>query len=52
MHIAKAAGFSSVSELLHNKGLENFGIDKIAKPVDSGPRRLLLQTMYVSVFSV
>ncbi|KAF2313757.1 hypothetical protein GH714_013219 [Hevea brasiliensis] len=31
VHTAKENGFSSVSELLHVKGPENFGLDRIAK---------------------
>ncbi|GMP28450.1 hypothetical protein CsSME_00003987 [Camellia sinensis var. sinensis] len=37
IHTARTTGFSSVSEMLHAKGPENFGIKKIVKGIDVGP---------------
>lgn len=37
IHTARTTGFSSVSEMLHAKGPENFGIKKVVKGIDVGP---------------
>ncbi|XP_010265236.1 PREDICTED: uncharacterized protein LOC104603026 [Nelumbo nucifera] len=39
VHTAKATGFSSVSEMLHVKGPENVGAEKILKNVVSSPKK-------------